>query len=56
VWWVILYVAIGVVSIAVLGALALRLWRQVRQLGRDISAASDRLNTALSDLDRASAK
>jgi hypothetical protein len=56
VWWAVLYVAIGVVSIAVLGALALRLWRQVRDLGRTVSAASDRLNTALNDLDRASAK
>ena len=45
-WWVILYVALGVVSLAVLAVLAFRLWRQVRDLGRQVSAASERLAKA----------
>ena len=54
-WWVILYVGIGVVSIAVLALLTLRLWRQVRQLGREVAAASDRVNRAVTEMDQISA-
>ena len=53
-WWVILYVGLGVVSIALLALLTLRLWRQVRQLGRDVAAAGERVNAAMSDLDQMS--
>ena len=54
-WWVILYVAIGVLSIAALALLTLRLWRQVKQLGRDVAAAGDRINSAMSEIERMSA-
>ena len=53
-WWVVLYVALGVLSIAVLGLLTLRLWRQVRQLGRDVSAAGDRINSAMTEIEQIS--
>lgn len=45
-FWVALFVPIGVVSIAVLGLLTWRLWRQVRQFGRDVAAAGERINRA----------
>jgi hypothetical protein len=54
-WWVVLYVALGVLSIAVLAGLTLRLWRQVRQLGREVSAAGERVAAATSELDRVAA-
>ena len=54
-WWVLLYVVLGVLSIAALGLLTLRLWRQVRQLGRDVSAAGDRINRAMSEIEQISA-
>jgi hypothetical protein len=50
VWWVILYVGLGVLSIVVLALLTLRLWRQVRQLGRDVAAAGERVNSAMSEI------
>jgi hypothetical protein len=55
VWWVVLYVAVGVLSIAGLALLTLRLWRQVRQLGRDVAAAGERINRAMTEIDKVSA-
>jgi len=55
VWWVFLYVALGVLSIVVLTLLTLRLWRQVRQLGRDVAAAGERVNAVTSQLEQISA-
>jgi hypothetical protein len=52
---VVLYVALGVLSIAGLALLTLRLWRQVRQLGRDVAAAGERINSAMSEIERISA-
>jgi hypothetical protein len=52
VWWVVLYVCLGVVSIAVLALLTLRLWRQVRQLGRDVAAAGDRISTTMGEIEQ----
>ena len=54
-WWVVLYVAVGVLSIAGLALLTLRLWRQVRQLGRDVAAAGERINRAMTEIDKVSA-
>ena len=54
-WWVVLYVALGVLSIAGLALLTLRLWRQVRQLGRDVAAAGDRINRAMTEIEQISA-
>ena len=46
--WVALYVGLVVVGLAVLAVLAVRLWRQVREFGRAVSAASERI-AAVSD-------
>ena len=51
-WWVVLYVCLGVLSIAVLALLTLRLWRQVRQLGRDVAAAGERINAAMGEMEQ----
>lgn len=52
-FWVVLFVPLGVISVVVLGLVALRLWRQVRQLGRDVAAAGDRINRASAELSQA---
>jgi heme exporter protein D len=54
VFYVALFVSVGVVSLAVLGALTLRLWRQVRQFGREVAAAGERLARASDALQQAS--
>ena len=54
-FYVALFVSVGVVSLAILGFLTLRLWRQVRQLGRDVAAAGERINRAMTEIDRISA-
>ncbi|HVW80217.1 MAG TPA: hypothetical protein VHB69_04675 [Mycobacteriales bacterium] len=46
--WVVFYVGIGVLGVAVLGAVGFRLYRQVRAFARDVKAAGERI-TALSD-------
>jgi hypothetical protein len=46
--WVAFYVGIGVLGLAVLGAVGFRLFRQVRQLARDVKAAGERI-AAVSD-------
>jgi hypothetical protein len=51
--WVLFYVGIGVVGLAVLAALTVRLWRQVRQLGREVAAASARIAAASEEVGRA---
>jgi hypothetical protein len=48
VFWIVLYVAIAVAGLAVLGVLAFRLWKQVRQFGRDVAAAGAKI-TAVTD-------
>jgi hypothetical protein len=52
-WWVLFGVLLGVAGLAVLAGLTLRLWRQVRRLGREVSAAADRLSAASTALERA---
>ncbi|MBV9097195.1 MAG: hypothetical protein JO079_03965 [Frankiaceae bacterium] len=51
-FWVLLFVVLGVAGLGVLAALTVRLWRQVRQLGREVSAASTRLAAATEELQR----
>jgi hypothetical protein len=46
--WIVLYVGIAVIGLAVLALLSFRLWRQVRQFGRDVSAAGAKI-TAVTD-------
>lgn len=51
-FYVVLFVSLGVVSLAILGLLTLRLWRQVRQFGRDVAAAGERVSRATDELQR----
>jgi hypothetical protein len=53
VFYVVLFVSLGVATLVVLGLLTLRLWRQVRQFGRDVSAAGERIARATEELQRA---
>jgi hypothetical protein len=50
--WIALYVGIAVVGLAVLAALTIRLWRQVRQFGQAVSAAGARIAAASDELSR----
>ena len=51
--WVLFGVLLGAVGIAVLGLLTVRLYRQVRQLGRDVSAAGARVAAITEEMQRA---
>lgn len=53
-FWVALFVPLGVISIAVLGWMTLRLWRQVRQFGREVAAAGERISRVNDELQRVS--
>ena len=52
VWLVFLLVGVGVLGLVVLALFTLRLWRQVRQLGRDVAAAGDRVSRAAAALEQ----
>ena len=52
-FWVLLFVTLGVVGLGILAALTVRLWRQVKALGREVSAASARIAAADEELQRA---
>jgi hypothetical protein len=51
-FFVALFVPLGLVSIALLGLLTVRLWRQVRDFGRTVAAAGDRIARAGDELQR----
>jgi uncharacterized membrane protein YedE/YeeE len=51
-FWVLFGVLAGAAGIAVLGLLTLRLWRQVRQLGREVAVAGERIARASDELQR----
>lgn len=53
-FWVALFVPLGVASVLVLGLMTWRLWRQVRQFGRDVAAAGERINRAGEELQQIS--
>ena len=53
-FWVALFVSLGVLSVAVLGLLTWRLWGQVRQFGRDVAAAGERINRASEEFQKIS--
>jgi hypothetical protein len=53
--WIALYVGIAVLGLAVLAVLSFRLWRQVRQFGRDVSAAGEKISAVTDQLSRISA-
>jgi hypothetical protein len=52
--WIALYVGIAVLGLAVLAALTLRLWRQVRAFARDVSAAGATISAVTDELSRLS--
>jgi len=51
-WWVLFGVLLGAAGLGVLAALTVRLYRQVRRLGRDVAAAGARLAAATDELQR----
>jgi len=51
--WVLFGVLLGAAGLAVLGVLSVRLYRQVRRLGRDVAAAGARIGAATEQLSRA---
>lgn len=48
--WLVLDIALVLLSLAVLGLLGLRLWRQVKQLSREVAAATARIAPLLESL------
>lgn len=50
--WITLYVALAVLGLAILAGLTLRLWRQVKAFGRDVSAAGARISAVTDELAR----
>jgi hypothetical protein len=52
--WVLFGVLLGAVGLAVLGLLTVRLYRQVRRLGRDVAAAGARMAAVTDELQRTS--
>ena len=50
--WVLLAVLLGAAGIGVLAALTVRLYRQVRRLGRDVAAAGARIAAVSDELQR----
>ena len=51
--WVLIGVVLGAAGIAVLAALTVRLYRQVRQLGREVSAAGARIAAITEEMQQA---
>jgi hypothetical protein len=51
-WWVLSAVLLGAAGIGVLATLTLRLYHQVRRLGRDVAAAGARIAAVTDDLQR----
>jgi hypothetical protein len=52
-FWPMLAIALGFLGVAVLGVLAVRVFLETRRLGRQVSAATRRINRAAEDLERA---
>lgn len=52
-FWPMLAIALGFLGLAVLGVLAVRVFTEVRRLGAQVAAASDRIQRAAQDLERA---
>ena len=51
--WPMIAIALGFLGIAVLGVLAVRVFVEVRRLARQVAAASERIQRAAADLERA---
>ncbi|MEX2971262.1 hypothetical protein [Streptomyces sp. C184] len=51
--WPMIAIALGFVGIAVLGVLAVRVFAEVRRLARQVGVASEQIQRAADDLERA---
>ncbi|MFE5406581.1 hypothetical protein ACWER6_04870 [Streptomyces sp. NPDC004009] len=52
-FWPMFAVAVGFVSLAVLGVLAVRVFLEARRLGQQVADSARRINRAAEDLERA---
>ncbi|MFJ9149599.1 hypothetical protein ACIRP7_16290 [Streptomyces sp. NPDC102270] len=52
-FWPMFAVAVGFVSLAVLGVLAVRVFVEAQRLGRQVNDSARRINRAAEDLERA---
>lgn len=52
-FWPMFAVAVGFVSLAVLGVLAVRVFVEAQRLGRQVTDSARRINRAAEDLERA---
>ncbi|WP_030672451.1 hypothetical protein [Streptomyces cellulosae] len=53
-FWPMFAVAVGFLSLAVLGVLAVRVFVEAQRLGRQVTDSAHRINRAAEDLERAS--
>ncbi|GHH48884.1 hypothetical protein [Streptomyces candidus] len=51
-FWPMLAIALGFLGLAVLGVLAVRVFAEVRRLGRQVAQSSQRINVAAGELER----
>ncbi|MFF2813029.1 hypothetical protein ACO0M4_26870 [Streptomyces sp. RGM 3693] len=51
--WPMIAIALGFLGIAVLGVLAVRVFAEVRRLAREVGTATERIQRATEDLERA---
>ncbi|WP_017241700.1 membrane protein [Streptomyces sp. SS] len=54
-FWPMLAIALGFLGIAVLGVLAVKVFLEVRRLGRQVAHTAERINRAAEDLETAAA-
>ncbi|KOG24287.1 MULTISPECIES: hypothetical protein [Streptomyces] len=54
-FWPMLAIALGFLGIAVLGVLAVKVFLEVRRLGRQVAHTTERINRAAEDLETAAA-
>jgi hypothetical protein len=52
--WIALWVGVAVLGLVVLGLLTFRLWKQVRQFGRDVAAAGAKITQVTDELAKVS--
>ncbi|RII18746.1 hypothetical protein DSC45_09005 [Streptomyces sp. YIM 130001] len=52
-FWPMLAIALGFCGLALLGVLAMRVFLEVRRLGRQVSATAVKINQAAEELERA---
>jgi hypothetical protein len=53
--WVLFYLGLVVIGLVVLALITVRLWRQVREFAREVSAAGEKIAAMTAELDQISA-